>query len=635
MRTATAGRLVWAALVVVAVVSAGVVRADELVDDFENAARWPVWSFVAGPDCPGARGDLERVTGAGHGGSTAARLRFDFTDGGCLVGARRSLLDLGAVRGISFWLAGAVPGTRLFVRLSDETGQVFESYLPMQSADPARWVPYTVLAASGGKWWGGAADGVFHGDATQLEIVLRIGYGVHLEGAVLFDDVSALSAASVAVDPRGPGIPLPAPGRLRDRIGVNVNLASLDGERLDRAAAAGFGWIRADLDWATVERSRGHYDFTAYDALLDAVEARGMRALLVLDYFNPVYCPDAACDPHTGPATERQRSAFAAFAAAAAARYRGRAIAFEVWNEPNSTSFWRPGPDPAAYGKLAAAVAGAIGAADPGIPVAVGATAGVDVEFLDSALESSGLSGAGWVSVHPYRSFVPESIGEDVALLRETVAARTGRTDIPVVSSEWGYTTRLFEGDRAEVLHRQAVAAVRELLAAQRAGLPLAVWYDLTDDCADLTEWECNFGLLEADGRTPTPAWEAVATMSRILPAGVAEVSSCGRPPAVYCLAFRSALGGTAVLWTGQEGTALGVRLPSRVGLEVHDLFGREVAAPGDDGLELDEAKGPVYLSLPVAGRARRPEGRVVPSAKGTPVRAVSRPASLRRSAAP
>ncbi|MFV2074186.1 MAG: cellulase family glycosylhydrolase [Thermoanaerobaculales bacterium] len=593
--------------------SSGVI-ADELVDDFEDPVRWDAWSFSSGPECPGATGDLERISGEGRNGSTAARLRFDYTDGGCYVAAQRLLDDVSSGEGISFWLAGAVAGTRLFVRLTDETGQIFESYLPMQSEDPESWVQYRVLADSGVRSWGGAGDGVFHRAATALTVLVDVGYGVHRTGSVLLDDVIGLSAQRLELDPlaAASGIAVLFRGTLHDRLGVNIHFAWPDATQLDLAAAAGLGWIRMDLAWDLVEQAPGEFDFTAYDALLDAVEARGMRALLILDYFNPIYCPSPGCDPHTGPATEEQRAAFAAFAAAAAARYDGREVVLEVWNEPNSRNFWRPNPDPEAYGRLAAETVAAVGAVSTSVPLVVGATAGVDVEFLDAAFAAADLSAVDSVSVHPYRSFVPESIGEDLALAREIVSARTGRGDIPLISGEWGYTAVEFGAPGEAALHRQAVAAVRELLSAQLFGLPLAIWYDLTNDCGDGTDWECNFGLLWDDGATPKPAWQAVAAMTRALPAGALRVSTCGHPPAVYCLVFRGASEVTAALWAGQKGSEVTLRVPHYSGVEVLDLYGAPANATTVDGMELTlrEEDGPVYVRVPrgprmSAGRVR------------------------------
>ena len=363
-----------------------------------------------------------------------------------------------------------------------------------------------------------------------------------------------------------------------------------------------------DLTWELVERSQGVYDFAPWDALVNALEERELSALLILDYFNPIYCETPMCGSHTGPTTPEQRQAFAEFAAAAAARFGDRDVMLEVWNEPNHSGFWGPQPDPVAYARLAAEALGAIRAANDAVPVAVGATAGIDVWFLDDALAAGGLESADLVSVHPYREPGPETIREDLALAAEIIADRTGRDDIPLISGEWGYTSTQWGGLTDAALHRQGVFAARELLSVLANGLPLAIWYDLSNDCGDPEEWECNFGLLREDGATPKPAWLAVKALTDTVPDEPVEARLCGRPPAVYCLSFSGSTRAVAALWTGQEGADVLVHLPEDLEVEVSDLYGDAVALPaqGPPRFTLRERDGPVYVSTPL--RHRRPD---------------------------
>jgi len=62
-------------------------------------------------------------------------------------------------------------------------------------------------------------------------------------------------------------------------MGVNVHRFR-GNAALDLAREAGFRFARADLLWQQVERG-GAYRFLAYDALMNALEARGMGALLI------------------------------------------------------------------------------------------------------------------------------------------------------------------------------------------------------------------------------------------------------------------------------------------------------------------------------------------------------------------
>jgi len=45
----------------------------------------------------------------------------------------------------------------------------------------------------------------------------------------------------------------------------------------DEVVEAGIGWVRIDFQWVAVELERDVYDWKRYDALLDRLEARGLR----------------------------------------------------------------------------------------------------------------------------------------------------------------------------------------------------------------------------------------------------------------------------------------------------------------------------------------------------------------------
>ena len=63
---------------------------------------------------------------------------------------------------------------------------------------------------------------------------------------------------------------------------------------------------------------------------------------------------------------------FARFSAKVAARYKGKVNAWEIWNEPNETRFWRPAPDPAGYARLLNLTYEAIKQVNPAATVILG-----------------------------------------------------------------------------------------------------------------------------------------------------------------------------------------------------------------------------------------------------------------------
>ena len=72
-------------------------------------------------------------------------------------------------------------------------------------------------------------------------------------------------------------------------VGVNIHFDRGHTADLDRIAAAGFKFVRMDLGWEAIERTRGEYDWSASDELLGNLDRRGLRAILILDYSNPLH----------------------------------------------------------------------------------------------------------------------------------------------------------------------------------------------------------------------------------------------------------------------------------------------------------------------------------------------------------
>src|SRR6266704_2156019 len=90
-----------------------------------------------------------------------------------------------------------------------------------------------------------------------------------------------LSSAAVAAELPEPVLPA--------GVGVNIHLATGHARDLDLIAAAGFKFIRMDFGWGGTERKKSEYNWTAYDELTANLEKRGLRAIYILDYSNPLY----------------------------------------------------------------------------------------------------------------------------------------------------------------------------------------------------------------------------------------------------------------------------------------------------------------------------------------------------------
>jgi hypothetical protein len=316
------------------------------------------------------------------------------------------------------------------------------------------------------------------------------------------------------------------PPVLPDGVGVNIHFTQGHGRDLDLIAAAGFRFIRMDFGWESTEPEKGKYDWSAYDALTADLEQRGLRAIYILDYSNPLYEEAvAAKNPINGQMEQKSTAspqhpesvaAFARWAGAAAEHFRGHRIIWEIWNEPN-ISFWKPQPDAQQYAALALATCRALRAADTNCTIIAPASSSFPWEFLEVLFKSGALEYLDAVSVHPYRrgDQEPETAKADYDKLRALIDryapdARRGR--IPVISGEWGYSTCV----NGVSLETQAAYLVRQQLANLLNGVPLSIWYDWKNDGPDPKENEHNFGTVLPD-LTPKPAYRALSVMTREL----------------------------------------------------------------------------------------------------------------------
>jgi hypothetical protein len=310
--------------------------------------------------------------------------------------------------------------------------------------------------------------------------------------------------------------PSPAAGFLPgsavpDGLGVNIHFAG-DPQDLDLIRDAGFRFIRMDLSWARVERQKGIYDFekAGYDLLTAGCTRRGIRILYIFDYSNNLY------EQEQSVRTESGRKAFAAFAEAAARRYAGKGVFWEIWNEPNLKQFWSPQPGVDDYCRLVEEVAPRIRQADPSGAVVAPATSGIPFDWLEACFKRGLLVWIDVLSVHPYRSEPPENAIDDYAKLRKLIGqyAPEGK-QVPIISGEWGYSNINWDQTRLSD-EQQACYLVRMYLTNLHQRIPVSIWYDWKNDGTDPNEREHNFGIVGHELK-PESAYVAMKTLCSTL----------------------------------------------------------------------------------------------------------------------
>ena len=138
---------------------------------------------------------------------------------------------------------------------------------------------------------------------------------------------------------------------------------------------AGVGWVRVDFSWQDIEPCQGSFDYTKYDALVDLLAKNNIRVLGILDY-----TADWASPTGKWNFPDPDNTRFIKYASAVVQRYKGKVKYWELWNEPDSLTYWNPQDSLKAYVGLLKEIYGALKKIDP------------DCKILNGGI-SSGLTG--------------------------------------------------------------------------------------------------------------------------------------------------------------------------------------------------------------------------------------------------
>ncbi len=317
--------------------------------------------------------------------------------------------------------------------------------------------------------------------------------------------------------------------------------------QLDKAKQAGAHILRVDVGWASIEdQAKGQYNqwyLKRLDNVVAGAEARGLKLLLTF-WETPCWAstaPETAKQGCAGQWWDREvqryaphnASDYADALAYVVGRYKGRVAAWEIWNEPNHSHYFKADDVVRRYADMVKAGYPAAKAADPGATIIAGSLADADYGFTQKLLDRGIAGHFDAYSVHPYSGdrspldrgddrWIQNSFLRGVPSVRETLM-RAGQ-DVPIWLTEFGWSTCTIRDQQSyancvdpDVQARHLTEAFTQMRSWSY--VKSAFWFNLQDTSDSIDDRVENYGLLRTNG-TAKPAFHAFANAARDLAGG-------------------------------------------------------------------------------------------------------------------
>jgi hypothetical protein len=304
---------------------------------------------------------------------------------------------------------------------------------------------------------------------------------------------------------------------------------------------AGISSVRVWFSWAQVEAKRGEYGWSALDQTVAANADGGLSTLPFL-FGTPAWaaaddgqsCFGGDCAPFA-PRSDETRSAFGDFAAAVVRRYGPdgnfwnqhpglpyRPIEiWQIWNEPNLVSFYRPAVDPIAYASLVEAAATGIRSEDADATILLAGLTGTRTNakrmstsaFLWQLYSAPEIAASfDGIAVHPYNRKVRGTL-DQIQAARAVADAHGDDAGLWVTELGWASAGKrrwgLVKSPNGQA--RMLRLTFAKLLAnAARWDVRAAYWYAWRD--TERGQGVCGWcpwsGLIDRVGRKKPAYWE-------------------------------------------------------------------------------------------------------------------------------
>jgi hypothetical protein len=310
------------------------------------------------------------------------------------------------------------------------------------------------------------------------------------------------------------------------------NAAYRDGT-LAQQSSIGVGLIRQTFHWKQIETSRGHYDWSAYDAYMAATASHGIRVLPIL--FDPPAFRAKVSRKTSATYPPRRYADLGTFGAAVVRRYgpngsfwsqnpglpRLPITAYQIWNEPNIPAYWPSGPNPRQYARLLKAAARGIRGADrraeivtAGMPDSHLSRPGDVFAYVKSLLRAGARGSFNTLAVNPYGKTSGQLLGK-IQRFR-SILNRGHDRSAKIWVTEFGWSDvgpassfRAGSAGQARQIRHTIPALVKRRGRLHLRGLVYFSWRDGAPYPPLFKDfWGLHTGLLRKNG-SPKPAFAA------------------------------------------------------------------------------------------------------------------------------
>ena len=330
------------------------------------------------------------------------------------------------------------------------------------------------------------------------------------------------------------------------RFGIGVKMRAANNVGTESLVAQlGFGAVRDDAHWATVEPVAGSYVYPdLYQTAYAAYAKEGVQVLPIPGYWNKFY------DIGRTPSSPEGIAAYANFANAFVGHFSVPSV--EIYNEPNGFANGKCGKAPECYVPLLKGAFEKIKSDHPNTLVVGPAIAFQDNIWLENFYKDGGLNYLDVVSIHPYGlQAPPEYIAKNLPQATADIAKYNNGKSKPIWLTELGFSTNTTGNGISE--RAQASYLVRAEILSLSNGAQRFYGYNLVNEGLDPTDHETNFGIFRAPTTnvaafTPKPGAFTQAIAIREL-SGKNYSSGDAIGETAYSYVYGSGTNATRVAW--------------------------------------------------------------------------------------